>query len=133
MNWPVGFFVGTFSAAWYGVGRIYARWHRSRSSDIGWTDDPGPRSARRTPGITGAALEREGQKVASRGWTRQPPGIPAGRQDRFVAECPVASVCTRSGAEQTMKPSIGLWTAGWCGIFYYLAVVALLWMKPPTS
>lgn len=23
LNWPVGFFVGTFSAAWYGAGRIY--------------------------------------------------------------------------------------------------------------
>jgi zinc/manganese transport system permease protein len=23
VNWPVGFFVGTFSAAWYGLGRIY--------------------------------------------------------------------------------------------------------------
>jgi zinc/manganese transport system permease protein len=28
MNWPVGFFVGTFSAAWYGLGRIYAWWYR---------------------------------------------------------------------------------------------------------
>jgi zinc/manganese transport system permease protein len=26
-NWPVGFFVGTFSAAWYGAGRAYAAWH----------------------------------------------------------------------------------------------------------
>jgi zinc/manganese transport system permease protein len=33
MNWPVGFFVGTFSAAWYGFGRIYASWHRSHGSD----------------------------------------------------------------------------------------------------
>ena len=28
-NWPVGFFVGAFSAAWYGLGRIYARWRRT--------------------------------------------------------------------------------------------------------
>jgi zinc/manganese transport system permease protein len=25
-NWPVGFFVGAFSAAWYGLGRCYAGW-----------------------------------------------------------------------------------------------------------
>jgi zinc/manganese transport system permease protein len=24
LNWPVGFFVGTFSAGWYGLGRAYA-------------------------------------------------------------------------------------------------------------
>jgi zinc/manganese transport system permease protein len=30
-NWPVGFFVGAFSAAWYGLGRIYARWRRTRA------------------------------------------------------------------------------------------------------
>jgi zinc/manganese transport system permease protein len=29
VNWPVGFFVGTYSAAWYGLGRTYAYWHRS--------------------------------------------------------------------------------------------------------
>lgn len=34
MNWPVGFFVGAFSAAWYGLGRIYASWHRSRRAEI---------------------------------------------------------------------------------------------------
>jgi zinc/manganese transport system permease protein len=33
-NWPVGFFVGTFSAAWYGLGRIYAWWHRSHRADM---------------------------------------------------------------------------------------------------
>jgi zinc/manganese transport system permease protein len=27
-NWPVGFYVSVFSAAWYGVGRGYAAWHR---------------------------------------------------------------------------------------------------------
>jgi zinc/manganese transport system permease protein len=32
INWPVGFFVGTFSAAWYGVGRAYAGWHRVRGA-----------------------------------------------------------------------------------------------------
>ena len=30
VNWPVGFFVGVFSAAWYTVGRLYARGVRSR-------------------------------------------------------------------------------------------------------
>ena len=29
-NWPVGFFVGTLSAASYGVGRAYAAWRRAR-------------------------------------------------------------------------------------------------------
>ncbi len=29
-NWPVGFFVATFSATWYGVGRGYTRWDLSR-------------------------------------------------------------------------------------------------------
>jgi zinc/manganese transport system permease protein len=32
LNWPVGFFVGAFSAAWYGLARIYAWWHRTRDS-----------------------------------------------------------------------------------------------------
>jgi zinc/manganese transport system permease protein len=32
INWPVGFFVGTFSAAWYGVGRAYVGWHRVRGA-----------------------------------------------------------------------------------------------------
>ena len=32
LNWPVGFFVGTFSAAWYGLARIYAWWRRTRGS-----------------------------------------------------------------------------------------------------
>ncbi len=32
VNWPVGFFVGTFSAAGYAMGRVYARWHRSRGA-----------------------------------------------------------------------------------------------------
>ena len=27
-NWPVGFFVGVFSAAWFGLGRAYAGWIR---------------------------------------------------------------------------------------------------------
>jgi zinc/manganese transport system permease protein len=35
MNWPVGFFVGTYSAAWYGIGRLYAAWHRSHA--VAWT------------------------------------------------------------------------------------------------
>jgi zinc/manganese transport system permease protein len=30
VDWPVGFFVGAFSAAWYAVGRIYVRGVRSR-------------------------------------------------------------------------------------------------------
>ena len=34
VNWPVGFFVGTFSSAWYGLGRIYVRWHRSRGANV---------------------------------------------------------------------------------------------------
>jgi zinc/manganese transport system permease protein len=29
-NWPVGFFVGMFSAVWYGLGRSYAGWSRRR-------------------------------------------------------------------------------------------------------
>jgi zinc/manganese transport system permease protein len=29
-NWPVGFYVSVFSAAWYGIGRAYAAWHRRR-------------------------------------------------------------------------------------------------------
>jgi len=29
-NWPVGFFVGVFSATAYGLGRAYAAWHLSR-------------------------------------------------------------------------------------------------------
>ena len=29
-NWPVGFYVSVFSAAWYGVGRGYAAWQRDR-------------------------------------------------------------------------------------------------------
>ncbi len=33
VNWPVGFFVGTFSAAWYGLGRIYATWERSHGAN----------------------------------------------------------------------------------------------------
>ena len=27
-NWPVGFFVGTFSAGLFGLGRLYAWWQR---------------------------------------------------------------------------------------------------------
>jgi zinc/manganese transport system permease protein len=34
VNWPVGFFVGAFSAAWYGLGRIYVWWHRSHGADM---------------------------------------------------------------------------------------------------
>jgi zinc/manganese transport system permease protein len=30
VNWPVGFFVGALSAAWYAAGRIYASGVRSR-------------------------------------------------------------------------------------------------------
>jgi zinc/manganese transport system permease protein len=29
-NWPVGFYVSVFSAAWYGIGRAYALWYRRR-------------------------------------------------------------------------------------------------------
>jgi zinc/manganese transport system permease protein len=29
-NWPVGFYVSVFSAAWYGIGRGYAAWHARR-------------------------------------------------------------------------------------------------------
>jgi zinc/manganese transport system permease protein len=29
-NWPVGFYVSVFSAAWYGIGRVYALWYRRR-------------------------------------------------------------------------------------------------------
>jgi zinc/manganese transport system permease protein len=47
LNWPVGFFVGTFSATWYGVARIYAWWHRTRGSGrAGW---PERRSVGPTP------------------------------------------------------------------------------------
>jgi zinc/manganese transport system permease protein len=31
-NWPVGFFVGVFGASWYGLGRAYGTWNRSRRS-----------------------------------------------------------------------------------------------------
>ena len=31
-NWPVGFFVGAFSAAWFALGMGYAAWRRSRRS-----------------------------------------------------------------------------------------------------
>jgi zinc/manganese transport system permease protein len=34
MDWPVGFFVGTFSAAWYAGGRIYAWWNRSHRAQV---------------------------------------------------------------------------------------------------
>jgi zinc/manganese transport system permease protein len=34
VNWPVGFFVGAFSAVWYGIGRIYARWRRTRVAKL---------------------------------------------------------------------------------------------------
>jgi zinc/manganese transport system permease protein len=29
-NWPIGFFVGAFSAVSYGTGRSWAAWRRSR-------------------------------------------------------------------------------------------------------
>ena len=32
VNWPVGFFVGTFSALSYGAGRGWAIWHRTRAA-----------------------------------------------------------------------------------------------------
>ena len=32
-NWPVGFYVSVFSAAWYGIGRGYAAWHARRRLD----------------------------------------------------------------------------------------------------
>ena len=31
-NWPVGFYVGTFSAAWYIIGRLYAWWRATRGA-----------------------------------------------------------------------------------------------------
>jgi zinc/manganese transport system permease protein len=31
-NWPVGFYVGVFSASWYGVGRAYLAWGHSREA-----------------------------------------------------------------------------------------------------
>lgn len=31
-NWPVGFYVGVFSATWYGVGRGYLAWHRAHDA-----------------------------------------------------------------------------------------------------
>jgi zinc/manganese transport system permease protein len=34
-DWPVGFFVGVFSAAWYGVGRAYAAWRVRREARPG--------------------------------------------------------------------------------------------------
>jgi zinc/manganese transport system permease protein len=34
VNWPVGFFVGTYSAAWYGVGRGYLWWLGSRRAHV---------------------------------------------------------------------------------------------------
>jgi zinc/manganese transport system permease protein len=34
VNWPVGFFVGVFSAAWYGLGRTYAWWRRTRGAEV---------------------------------------------------------------------------------------------------
>ena len=30
-DWPVGFFVGVFSAVWYALGRAYASWDRHRT------------------------------------------------------------------------------------------------------
>ena len=38
-NWPVGFYVSVFSAAWFGVGRGYVAWRRyasSRRSALGY-------------------------------------------------------------------------------------------------
>jgi zinc/manganese transport system permease protein len=34
-NWPVGFFVGTLSAAWYLVGRAFTYWQRTRGTRAG--------------------------------------------------------------------------------------------------
>ncbi len=31
-NWPVGFFVGALGAVWYGTGRGWARWRRTRAA-----------------------------------------------------------------------------------------------------
>jgi zinc/manganese transport system permease protein len=31
-DWPIGFFVGAFSAVWYAIGRSYAAWRRRRSA-----------------------------------------------------------------------------------------------------
>ncbi len=33
-NWPVGFFVGAFSATWYGMGRVYAGWNRRARTPV---------------------------------------------------------------------------------------------------
>ncbi len=34
-NWPVGFFVGTFSAVWYVAGRAWAAWSRRARASVG--------------------------------------------------------------------------------------------------
>lgn len=33
-NWPVGFYVGVFSASWYGLGRAYLVWRRARGARV---------------------------------------------------------------------------------------------------
>ena len=43
-DWPVGFFVGVFGAAWYGVGRAVAAWRRRRGSRSGVASSPSQRT-----------------------------------------------------------------------------------------
>ncbi len=38
-DWPIGFFVGTFSALAYGVGRGWAAWRRWRAAPGGHRDE----------------------------------------------------------------------------------------------
>jgi zinc/manganese transport system permease protein len=44
-DWPIGFFVGVFSALAYGIGRAWARWRRSRLSVVPGTAAPEPLAA----------------------------------------------------------------------------------------
>jgi zinc/manganese transport system permease protein len=41
-NWPVGFFVGVFSALWYGLGRSYAGWDRRQKPRHPNGSEPSP-------------------------------------------------------------------------------------------
>ncbi len=40
-NWPVGFYVSVISAAWYGIGRAYAAWHRRRPLGVSSIENVG--------------------------------------------------------------------------------------------
>jgi zinc/manganese transport system permease protein len=52
-DWPIGFFVGTFSAVAYGVGRGWAAWRRSRSAHGGPPHEvPHPNVAEEVPAPT---------------------------------------------------------------------------------